>query len=241
MQNNNLEQEVVSIILGILTQDQVLERRNMDSRSYNELVDITISKTNPKMYLQWITKVKGISSKGEYIDFVSLIMEVMQTRKSKATVFKQLGLSKKLVARRILSYSDSNNIDAESGLLLKDIYELDKAYVEGTLSTEQQKKIDSFKPRPIILTSIIQNTENRIKEVIVRYENLVAGGIDKDEAARQVGYSNHNSIETLRRELKGLEEEETFREGLKCEIKNTYVQQNNRGNTGKEAWTLGEL
>ena len=218
MNENSLEEEIKDILSGKATQRQALARRNMDSRTYHKLVESEIKTVNPELYLLWITKVKDISSEVNHIDFVSLIMTFMKTGIPKAELCREVGVGFSTVRRRLLEFADSEEIDIESGIPLKEIYDISNAYSEGSMTQEQRKVVDGFNLRPIKTKEKIEDKRQKTEEVVAEYDELVASGMKKDEAAKRLGYTHHNTVERLRRDQKATEKEISFREGIKYKV-----------------------
>lgn len=79
--------------------------------------------------------------------------------------------------------------------------------------------IEKLKIRPVILSTITQSREDKLRETIRRFECLQSQGFSKAEAARKLGYDDYPTIWKIYREIERIDTENKTKNNFKNSLR----------------------
>lgn len=236
IENKEFEEIVKKILRGDTTRKKVSKEYKMSMRKLNDMIS-QLSKTNPELYNEFISRFPYKPKSITNIDFVELTKEMIKKDLSSEIEAEIYEISARTVTRRINEFKNSDAIDEKTGMTLHDLYNLYKRYKKGELSIDDIKFIGEMKIGQVIKKEKTKDREDQLTDLINRYYILVNKGLSKAKAARKLGFE-YTDMYKKEKELERIKTQNSAKSKM-GEFKNQYKEivkplVNNQRNEEKE-------
>lgn len=185
----NFEELVRKIIAGELTRKEIAKEYHISARRLN-LIITELSKTNPKLYQEFIAKFPYKPKEITNVNFVELTKQIMKEKQEIEVLSVKYGVSTRTIRRRISHMKGSKEIDESTEMTLDEIYDLYKRYREEELSLEDIEKIETMHVGIVQDTKeVVEHRRRFLEDLINKYHQYIDQGIPKKQVAEKLGYS----------------------------------------------------
>lgn len=212
------EELIEQVINGKITRKEISKKYKISERKIN--AEITkLSETNPDLYRRFIVKFPFRPKTITNINYINLIKRIIKENIYIEDVEKQYEISRRTLSRRVSELKDSEEVELQSGLKNRELYELYKRYQRDRLSDEDREIISKFTYDVIRKKEIYEDREQTLRQLIDEYNLYISQGFSKAESARRLGYTYsdmYKKEEELKRIQKEKESKKTFLERIKC-------------------------
>ncbi|MCI9063728.1 MAG: hypothetical protein HFJ17_03910 [Clostridia bacterium] len=186
----------------------------------NKIIGLSI--THPDLYYKIIVNNPYRAKERTDIDFEALMIYIMKNRLTTIKATKIFNISRKTIQRRVNKIKSSN----------PDLVDLYKKYTNSNrfginISKKMCEEIDNLEEKPVIIGKINEDREKYLLEVEENFNNLVLGGMSKDEAAKKIGLNSSAQVYKILNELYRLKIEDDVRENANKYKESLAVDVNN--------------
>ena len=178
-----------------ISMSKLVEVLKSDYRTINNKI-IEISITNPELYYR-IVLGHPYKQKGRVdIDFEALMIYIIKHSITIMQASEIFNVSRRTIQRRVNEIKSTN---LELYKLFKIAVGKDKRILN---SLDIQEQIGKLQSRPVVVGEVNEEREKFLLDIEKRYNELLATGILKEQAAKEMGYTRNyinNALDELYR------------------------------------------
>lgn len=178
-----------------ISMSKLVEVLKSDYRTINNKI-IEMSITNPELYYR-IVLGHPYKQKGRVdIDFEALMIYVIKNSITIMQASEIFNVSRRTIQRKV---NEIKNTNLKLYKLFKIAVGKDKKIID---SLEIQEQIENLQLRPVVVGEVNEEREKFLLDIEKRYNELLATGILKEQAAKEMGYTRNyinNALDELYR------------------------------------------
>lgn len=203
LSQSEFESQIERLLKGDITRRNLAKELETDIRTLNTKI-VELAETNPELYKRFVEKFP-YQPKEIKVDIEKLAIRVI--RRGVEAVVSDTGISRRTISRKVKTLEKDN----------PELYELyvirnkKMTFDERTMFNEKVAKLEKNLLQKLERREL-EEKEKEIRDTLAKFEELVAGGMEKAPAARALGFDGYPTIWKKYQELRRIESERNARQ-----------------------------